>query len=179
MPKSNWFYPQITDLESAREASHQGVWACAAVAGVTLLFYGLTHFNINPLRLTSYALIDSALFLLLGVGIYRKSRTAAVLGLALYVLERIFGSIEYGFKGSAVLVLVVIAFVNSVRGTFAYRKYLETASNPPEPALHPDTHEPQEQSGLGESEYLCSACGAGIAFGQPVCPSCGERLDYD
>lgn len=35
-----------------------------------------------------------------------------------------------------------------------------------------------EQQMVAENEYCCSACGADIAYGQAVCPSCGERLEY-
>ena len=177
MFKFNLVRPTITDEATARTAARQGVWACGIVAGVTLLLYGLTFLDFNPLNLNEYALVDIVLFVLIGWGIYRMSRAAAVLGLMLYVLEQLYTWTEAGFKPSAHIILFIIAFANSIRGTFAFHKYSEMPFLATPNTISPISEghaEPEPVKG----EYSCSSCGRDIVYGQRTCPSCGERLEY-
>ena len=116
-------WPSITDQVSAKKASRQGLLACACCAGATILCVLLGYFG--PPR--TDALVDALLFILIGWGIHRISRFAAVAGLLLFILERVFEWLNYG-RGNTVVALLLalaftLAFINSVRGTFAYHRY--------------------------------------------------------
>jgi uncharacterized membrane protein len=56
--------------------------------------------------------------------IYKMSRIAAIAGLALYSLDRIYLLMLTDFSTSAmpISIIVILMFVNSIRGTFAYHR---------------------------------------------------------
>ena len=118
-----WFWPRITDVDSAKKASKQGYWACTFCVGTTLLFVVLSLFGKGLLDADLSALLDVLFFMIIGWGIYKMNRLAAVAGLFLYLLERILMWAEYGQGNSGLTAIICLMFVNSVRGTFEYHKY--------------------------------------------------------
>lgn len=108
------FWPEMTTPAAAM----QGVWASAFICAVTGL---ATAFGLGDLN--EYALIDVALFAAIGIGIWKHSRTAAVAGLVLYVLERVVQMAEGVPAGALVVAFVfVLCYANAVRGTFAWHR---------------------------------------------------------
>jgi hypothetical protein len=63
-----------------------------------------------------------ALFAGLAFGIDRRSRTAAVVALSVYVLNFLLITIQHGPRGFIPAALSSVALLNAVRGTFAYHK---------------------------------------------------------
>jgi|GEM_PF-2602629 hypothetical protein len=118
--KYNWIWPKIVDVDSAKKAANQGMYASIFIAGTTLLLLVLSTQGFNPMNLDSYALIDIMIFVIIAWRIYAMSKTAAILGLAFYILEQIFLFNDFGFRMSAIKVIIVIAFINSIRGTYAF-----------------------------------------------------------
>ncbi len=118
--KYNWIWPKIIDVESAKKAANQGMYASIFIAGTTLLLLGLSTQGFNPMNLDAYSLIDIMIFVIIGWRIYAMSRTAAILGLAFYILEQIFLINDFGFRMSAVKMIIILAFINSIRGTYAF-----------------------------------------------------------
>lgn len=117
------FWPSITDVVTAKKASQQGYWACLLIAGTTILLVVLSFFGIRLLGFDQWALIDAFLFIVIGWGIYKMNRIAAIAGPALYILERISMGLEYGLKNPIMVIIISFMFINSVRGIFAYHKY--------------------------------------------------------
>ena len=129
----NAFWPTIHDEESARQAASQGMWGAFFCSGATMLAVFLTHSGLLPFAgITDLALLDAGVFAVLGMGIRNMSRTAAVLALGLYIIERIGMVGKYSATGTPILVIigVMFCFVNAVRGTFAYHNL--PAGNSPE-----------------------------------------------
>jgi hypothetical protein len=65
--------------------------------------------------------------------IYRMSRVAAILGLMIYLGERLVLLAKYGMSGNFILtIFFIFAFINSIRGIFAVRSLPSPAywSNP-------------------------------------------------
>jgi hypothetical protein len=118
-----WFWPHITDADSAKKASKQGYWACAFCVGTTLLFVGLGLLGKGVLDVDLSALLDVLIFMVIGWGIYKMNRVAAVAGLMFYLFERISVWAEYGLGNPGITAIVCLMFVNSVRGTLEYHKY--------------------------------------------------------
>ncbi len=108
-------WPDVSDEVGARTAAHLAMWASYIIAAVSALF---TLLGAAPLA----ALVDAALFALIGFGIRRMSRTAAVAGLLLYVLEQVQGLIERGSGFGVIGLVVTFLFVSSVRGTFGFQR---------------------------------------------------------
>lgn len=111
------YWPDIYDKESARNAKLQGVGAAGFCSVLTAVFAVLGHFNVIKL-ITLSSLSDAVIFALVAVGIYRSWRSAAVGGLIFYLLERIVAWSEYGFKNPWMALIISMAFVNSIRGTY-------------------------------------------------------------
>ena len=125
---SRWrnLWPDVDDVESARSASRQGMWAAlvvAVVTGIVAAFQGL--------GLNWYAFVDVGMFLLIAWGIRRVSRMAAVAGLVLFVIERIaiFGQTKQ--TGGIVAIALLLAFGNGARGAFAYRRLKKASGQTP------------------------------------------------
>jgi hypothetical protein len=67
-------------------------------------------------------------YLAIGLGIYKFSRFAAIAGVALYWVERIFMFSMQGeeaFTGLSIYLVIIFTFgfVNGIRGTFAYHRF--------------------------------------------------------
>jgi hypothetical protein len=131
---SRWerkYWPPIWNLETAASAALQGSVVAAFVTAATTAFSILSAFGVKPsgIDLPLSSLVDAAIFAAIAFGIYRMSRLAAVAGLSLYVVETIHTWAKYRnyvlkYPWIAVIpATFTLAFVNSVRGTFAYRKW--------------------------------------------------------
>jgi hypothetical protein len=124
--KLRWYWAEITDAESARSAANAARGAALFCAGMTLVATVLAMMGIEFLQqlgLNAWSLLDVALFLAVAWGIHRMSRTAAVLGLVLYGVERLMMMAENGPKGVILTVIFTLLFIGGVRGTFAYHRY--------------------------------------------------------
>ena len=106
------FWPDLTSEPGARSACETASWACFIVAGVT----GVAAFWTSKL-----GLVDAALFLMIGFGLRRIWRTAAVAGLLLYLLEQV-ATIAQGIFPGVLAIFVSAILFNSVRASFAYRR---------------------------------------------------------
>ena len=92
---------------------------------------------IAALGFNAYALADVAVFAAIAYGISRGSRFAAFLGLVAYIGNQVYlwSASGHGFSGLAAL--LILAFMNGLRGTIALNKYLASgvaqATRPLEP----------------------------------------------
>lgn len=123
--RSMW-WPPVTYREGAREAARLGGGAAAFVAGVTALFGVLAIFGLQILPgFSTLSLVDAALFSIVAWRTYRMSRAWAVVGLLLFVAGRAFAFYQQGvtaMSGIVVGLFLLLAFLNGVRGTFAYHR---------------------------------------------------------
>jgi hypothetical protein len=125
-------WPSITDEESARKAAKQGVIAAGFVAVITALFATISMAGTTVMNISAWAYIDAVIFAAIAFGIYKMSRTAAVLGLLLYLLEKLMMLSSIRPASIFLIGILIIAFVNSVRGTFAYHRIISQSEKPPE-----------------------------------------------
>ena len=121
------FWPTIVNQETAQKASRSGFWAAVFIAVVSGGAGALAYANINILNLSSLAMIDGLIFAVIAFGIYKNSRVASVAGLFMYIVQRIDMWSQYGPKNPAMALIFILFFVNSIRGTFAYRKYSKSS----------------------------------------------------
>ena len=120
------FWPRVVDAESARKAANAGFSAAAIVAAVTCLVVVVGMLGKEPAgpdALGPWALLDVAAFAGIAWGIRRLSRTAAVLGLLLFLAERVYAFSTGAQTGSVIAVLLALWFLHGVRGTFAFHRY--------------------------------------------------------
>jgi chromate transport protein ChrA len=110
------FWPDLSVDTSAESACDTASWACFAIAGITTLV-GVWN---NP-----SVLIDALLFVLIGFGLRKKWRSAAVAGFLLYVLEVLVG-ISMGQVPGILTILILAILFNSIRASYAYRRLRKT-----------------------------------------------------
>ena len=121
-----WIWPPTHDIASARLAADHGFYAAAFCAVATALGVLLTRFGIELIRpgfLDLTSLLGAAVFVTIAWGIRRQFRIAAVLGLLLYLARWLYVWITVGPGNPVIALLLILAFVSGVRGTFAYQKH--------------------------------------------------------
>ena len=127
----SWYWNEIGDKYSAKYATTTAVWISYLIATVNGLIAVLSLAYHKPIiGLNGWALLDAGLFAVVGWRIGRLSRAWAVVGLSLYLLEALISIGTRGFAvsglGPGILAIVfLIAYVNALRGTFAYHKYVK------------------------------------------------------
>ena len=84
-----FIWPSVAQQELARRASRQGVYAVAIIAVIqtTLLTFCVLGYPL--FGITAADAVDLALFVAIGWGVYKMSRVASVLGILLFLTERI------------------------------------------------------------------------------------------
>jgi hypothetical protein len=118
--RSRWriFWPEVTDLDGAREAIKLGYGACFVLAGLNVIVAAF-----GP----KAGFADAIVFAILGLVLRRKSRTAAVIAVALMSLNIIVSISRVPLVGALTIILFV-CLLSSVRGTFAYWKLIGAES---------------------------------------------------
>jgi len=113
------FYPTITDEVSAKKAASFGYWAAAFIAGINLVMIFLG-------AVSQSALFDALVMIVIGFFIYKMSRVAAVAGLLYAIFDLIYKVYMGQSPAIAIKLFFILYFISGVRGTFAYRNYLNS-----------------------------------------------------
>jgi hypothetical protein len=132
-----WYWPAIEDESSAEAATKPAVGASAFFAAVTGLIATLSIFQHRPvLGFSGWSLADAILFVIIAWRIRAMSRTWAVLGLLIYLLEVVF-NLATGKAGAVgvLTIIFVLAYIGAIRGTFAFYRYRRMANAEQPPAI--------------------------------------------
>lgn len=99
-------------------------WIAALISGtITLVVTLLAISGQSILGFSAWELIDVAIIFSLAFGIFKKSRTCAVLMLTYFIISKIILMMEQGKPTGIVMALVFIYFYwQGVTATFAYHK---------------------------------------------------------
>jgi hypothetical protein len=135
-------FPKIVTLSDAQSTGRQGTWAAFLIAGIMSFMALASILGRLPedFPRDGWMLIDATIFGLVAWGIYRMSRVAAALGLILYILERIAMHIMMVMMGQShqsyissifATFILLFAFINAVRGTFAYHRMKNAEKSAP------------------------------------------------
>ena len=138
--KQNAFWPSVSTIEDARRAAGYGMWAAIIVAVITAGFatWALVSRSTVAGFVDAWAYLDAVLFSLVAFGIFKEARWAAVAGLALYALEKVYQIQATGqFQGAVMTVFLTLFFISGVRGTFALRRLRASDGQPVIPADGP------------------------------------------
>lgn len=127
MAAKSGFWDRIDSLATAKATAMQGFWAAIFVASITvvMVMISLTMGGLpeGMPQIDAWAFWDAGIFVAIAWGIHRMSRVAAVMGLVLYIVSQVVmraTTPEASASGLWFAALFVLAFVNGVRGTFAY-----------------------------------------------------------
>ena len=105
----------------------KNAWITGIISGSITLIFTLIAMNGNQLMgFSVWNLSDVALIFGLTFGIYKKSRTCAVVMLAYFLISKIIIISQTGsFNGSLLAIVFIYYYVYGVIGTFAYHKHLK------------------------------------------------------
>jgi hypothetical protein len=105
----------------------KNAWVVGIVSGcMTLVATLIAMYGMSLLGLNAWNLLDAALIFGLAFGIYKKSRSCAVLMLIYFVASKIIIIADTGKFSSAFFSIIFIYFyVQGVIGTFTYHKRLK------------------------------------------------------
>jgi hypothetical protein len=106
-------------------------WIAATISGsFTLVVTLFAIFGNSILGFSAWELIDVALIFGLAFGIYKKSRTCAVLMLVYFIGAKILIMFETGKPSGLIMAIVFIYyFALGVAGTFEYHKLVRAQQN--------------------------------------------------
>jgi hypothetical protein len=131
---------EIGNRADAVQAMKGGAIAAWVVAGINLLIGAYILFAAPSaglaFGLTGAAMVDGAVFGVIGFFIWRQSVVAAWIGLVLFTLEKIFqwATQPKALVGIFMAVALWLAFLNGVRGAMALRRFnREAPAAPPLP----------------------------------------------
>lgn len=121
--RSRWriFWPEVTELVGAQEAIKLGYGACFVLAGLNVVVAAF-----GP----KAGFVDAIVFAILGLMLRRKSRTAAVIAVALMSLNIVVSISRFPLVG-ALTIILFLCLLSSVRGTFAYWKLVRVEPGRP------------------------------------------------
>ena len=115
------FWPVIVDEGTARKAARHGAAICGYSAAASLIV-AFAGFGWVESEYEKYGLIvSSIIYAVLGLGILRMWRAAAIMALLLFVGDTILSIINFGEKHIAGMILLPF-FISGIRGTFYYHK---------------------------------------------------------
>jgi hypothetical protein len=122
---TNWLWPNVSTLKGADGAATEGALASFGVVLLTIVYSALAIYRQPDVHIPLWAWANIPLFAVIGVGIWRMSRTAAVVGLAAHVLEKGYQFVTDGSKGMLFGLFIALFLYHAVRGTFAYHKLMK------------------------------------------------------
>jgi hypothetical protein len=123
-----WFWPKVSDRKNAQFAITEACLVAVALALITAILATADVLRPSTEGPGAEAIVSPVVFAGIAFGIYRKSRLAAISALVLYLAGRGYAWVKVGPNIGFIPVLVALAFLHGVRGTFAYHKL------PPRPA---------------------------------------------
>lgn len=123
------WWPDVKNLESARKASRIGFQAAAIIAGLSGLIGFLALAGVSLGGYTALSLVDASLFAIVAWRIYLFSRAWAVAGLLLMVVESVDKLSNKPSTFGVITVILILGFINGVRGTFAYQRHMRVPTN--------------------------------------------------
>ena len=114
-----------------------GCGVCFFIAGVTAIVAGVSVSLGKPvLGLDAWAFVDAGIFAIVGWRIWRLSRIRAVSALALFIIETVYAvesSPDVPAAEAYLRVVLALALIGSVRGTFTYHSFRKKESTPSSP----------------------------------------------
>ncbi|MDX2239533.1 MAG: hypothetical protein NW224_02510 [Leptolyngbyaceae cyanobacterium bins.302] len=124
----SFFLPTISDLKSAQSAARQGTAVCILIIVFSLVVAGISS-STTGTPPSQWLIAALLIYGVIAVMIYRMSRVAAIAGLVLYMGDRLVLFAQQGISVSAAIaILFVFAFINAIRGTFAYHRLRQERS---------------------------------------------------
>jgi len=130
-PTTNVNFVEVeTELPEDIAKKIKAGWIAGAIsAGITLVIVLLSLSGTSIMGIDAWALIDVAVIAGLAYGVYRKSRTCAVILMVLFAVEKILMWKASGTASGWLMALAFFAcYIMGVQGTFQYHSWKKANS---------------------------------------------------
>jgi hypothetical protein len=117
-----WLWPDVSLRRQAQSAIQEAFLVTLAIAAYRLMWVLIPYLRDSESGLNWGGLLDGLCFSALGVGLYFRSRTAAVLSFSLYVAEFLYNFVIVGPQNPIIPALIGLALFAGIRGSFAHQK---------------------------------------------------------
>ena len=117
----SWVGPDVSVRRKAQSFINE-VFGAATVVAVLSLIFALMPTSSGQLQRPPIVLIACVVFGLLCIGIFLRSRIAAVSALVLFSVTIAFAILTQVLRLLIVRAVILFAFLNGVRGSFAYHE---------------------------------------------------------
>jgi len=126
------YWPEIRDTSTAKDAVWGAVGVSVFIAGVDALLAILSLVYSKPIfGLDGWALVDAGLFAIVAWRIHKMSRTWAIIGLVLYLLEIGERLVDHPNGAIGIItIFFILAFMGGIRGAFAFHRYNKQEDQP-------------------------------------------------
>ncbi len=113
--RNNWIWPDLDTPEGTNTAVYQDVGAAVLCSAASLWFVAIGKED-------WWTMLDSVVFATVAGGVWKRSKVAAVGGVALYLIETLHRWATVGPKNPLVALFLILAFINGARGVFASKR---------------------------------------------------------
>jgi hypothetical protein len=118
----SWVWPDVSVRRNAQSFVNEAFGAATVVAVLSLIFALMPTSSESNSSDRLIILIARVVFGLLCIGIFLRSRIPAVSALVLFSVTIAFAILTQGLRLLIVRAVILFAFLNGVRGTFAYHE---------------------------------------------------------
>jgi len=119
---TEWFWPNVDSRKNALFAIEEAFWVALIVSVFTFVFILIELLRAQESGFDFVAFANCIFFVAIAFGIRRKSRIAALAGFMLYVFSRVYVLVATGHENFIIPILVALALLHGVRGTFSYHR---------------------------------------------------------
>jgi len=117
-----WLWPDVSLRRNAQGAIQEAFWITIALAAYKFILVLILFLRDSDAGLNFAGLLEGITFAALGLGLYYRSRSAAVLSFSFYVLGFLYFFIMVRPSIPVVPGLIALGLFAGVRGTFSYHR---------------------------------------------------------
>lgn len=123
----NVLWPKVDTIAGAISAAKQGATVCFLAAAITGIIALVSLANQTEIAgINGWSLLDASLFAIAGWRTMRLSRAWSITALALYLTEAGAKVYQGAFGGVVIMIILITALINGIRGAFAYHALCTT-----------------------------------------------------
>jgi hypothetical protein len=117
-----WFWPTVSTRKTALFAINEGFGVAVVLTLYQLATAAVAASQERGVETAIGGLVVAACYAFAAIGMRKKSRVAAVLGLSAFVLSNIYSRASIVPVSLPIVMLVALALFHGIRGTFAFNQ---------------------------------------------------------
>lgn len=131
--QNNGFWPRVSTWEGGQKAAKQGLWAAVLISSLSLVLsvYSIRVGRVVDDGVAAFIFLQGLVYIPISVGMYKRSRVAAVIGLSWYCLVQMIEIVVAKEIPNIMVFVLILMLVNGARGVFAVHRIPEPADVDP------------------------------------------------